>query len=1522
MTEDKFLESVLDRIEEQEARLLVWGITDASISREELINAIDSLLSGGFAQGIESFLDADEVIRALIDRGLLFPAEGGVYEGYRSRMAETVRLLFNLRQLFPQHAGRDGWQQGRTLVSDFRFSRRRRKYPDRNLNTLEVAEKITKGLSSPAFERALRTMICSRGEGFALAEFQVRATERIVSGLERGRASGTLVSAGTGSGKTLAFYIPALARIAAHILKDPPQATNWVKCIALYPRTELLKDQFSEIFTEARRLDALTSGDRRKIRIGAFFGATPFQAQSLLDKKVDGWERKGNGFRCGFMACPTPSCSGDLVWPETAIRSNQELLECDECGSKITDEEVTLTRQSLQKNPPDILFTTTEMLNQRMSDSWSRHLFGLRPQASRAPEMMLLDEVHTYSGFHGAQVAYLLRRWTYLVRAPITFVGLSATLRDGQRFFARLTGLYESQVQEVAPKRIDMISEGAEYLLALKGDPVSKTSLLSTTIQTTMLLSRMLDGAVSAPSKGLFGKRIFAFTDDIDVINRLYFGLLDAEGRSSSGAPDMARHPNGGLAYLRIPIPSKSRERYGQNWSAPVAIGHDLSESKKIGRTSSQDPGVISNLDVVVATASLEVGFNDPSVGAVIQHKAPRGVASFLQRKGRAGRSRSMRPWTVLVLSDYGRDRDAYQDYDHLFDPELEVQAVPLGSRYIQHIQGVYALIDYLGRALPRNATKGSVWTDLATPTKSNKGGRRETLRGVLSEILKDNDESDTLQEHIEKSLRIDETASQAVLWEHPRPLLTTVIPTALRRLSTNWRRNGVERADFFIPNSPLPEFAPATLFSDLNLPEVRINLPQDWENSREREPVAMPITQAMKTFAPGRVSRRFGVGHALIRHWIVPNEMSEEVSQDLSLDASFSGDLLGEWQTADENLVTSVPVLRPYEINPVQPPRSIKDTSNAQLIWRSQIVSRSAGNSLPPPKKSMWNQIILSVDAHTHGQQNPIEMRRFAVGSRADIQRERQDGLRTQFNFRLGGKPASIGFSLSVDALRIRISVPSEFGTNSEADAPEKWRAIRTARYQSLIWEGETLTIVANPFLRQWLGSIYFSALTYEAISQGISLSAAATNLKSDQASISLDLVLSTIFQSPGIGEEATGANTAIEPDRLRAELETLIRDKEVLKGLQSTAEVLWNSIDHSWQEWLAQRFKTTVAAVVDSAIGNLCPDMEADGLVVDINPGPRAPDDLQPDADAMQEVWISETAPGGTGHIEEFIVRYAEDPRRFFSLLTASLNQSEHQLVDFQLCALLRGLAGPEKNPDLIEAVAKLRNAKSAQETEELFAELRRNLKRHEFVLFHSFSTALSTRILRVGSSARSDAFLYRVVSFWDSEEARLGIELDPRTIAYRFSRDTDIDSMLSDAGFTLPDHSRENWRLNVIYGMLWPRGSINRRQGLDLYNPFSDLPDAEPLLVAEHLTNQAQQVSVITPGWEERAIDALSKSGIVTLVSEVSCAGQLAKAVNFFATNPIPSEYLFVFARLEAVRRIGTLIEVDLELAEVAQ
>ena len=263
-----------------------------------------------------------------------------------------------------------------------------------------------------------------------------------------------------------------------------------------------------------------------------------------------------------------------------------------------------------------------------------------------------------------------------------------------------------------------MIAEGAEYLLALRGDPVSRTALLSTTIQAGMLLSRMLDAPDTRKSEGILGERLFMFADNLDVINRMYFAMLDAEGRRSNGAPDMNNRPTGGLAALRFPMSSTHRKLHGQDWEAAVEIGHSLqpSDRKTVGRVMSMDPGVGNNLDIIVATASLEVGFNDPHVGGVIQHKAPRDVAQFLQRKGRAGRSRRMRPWTVVVLSDYGRDRIAYQGYDLLFDPEVADRArcqsaiaMSSGSRRFTRRLTILSL--GLG-----SARRGSVWTNLYAP--------------------------------------------------------------------------------------------------------------------------------------------------------------------------------------------------------------------------------------------------------------------------------------------------------------------------------------------------------------------------------------------------------------------------------------------------------------------------------------------------------------------------------------------------------------------------------------------------------------------------------------------------------------------------------------------------------------------------------------------------------------------------------------------------------------------------------------
>ena len=52
-----------------------------------------------------------------------------------------------------------------------------------------------------------------------------------------------------------------------------------------------------------------------------------------------------------------------------------------------------------------------------------------------------------------------------------------------------------------------------------------------------MLLSRMLDAPDSRKSRGHSRRAAFPVHRQLDVTNRMYFAMLDAEGRRSNGAP-------------------------------------------------------------------------------------------------------------------------------------------------------------------------------------------------------------------------------------------------------------------------------------------------------------------------------------------------------------------------------------------------------------------------------------------------------------------------------------------------------------------------------------------------------------------------------------------------------------------------------------------------------------------------------------------------------------------------------------------------------------------------------------------------------------------------------------------------------------------------------------------------------------------------------------------------------------------------------------------------------------------------
>ncbi|HKY76130.1 MAG TPA: protein DpdJ, partial [Acidimicrobiia bacterium] len=686
------------------------------------------------------------------------------------------------------------------LVLDYRFLHRPRRRPFRNRPKLDVVAAVGAALG-PAGRQAL---------GIApdlLSGFQERSAVAVLDGLAADHDQGVMISAGTGSGKTFAFYLPALAWIVDSIAADPGA---WVRALAIYPRGELLKDQLRAVLQLTRALHA-AGVPGRPVRVGAWFGPTPRSAHWLRNDWADTWRPRRQGTRviaweCPFLPCLR--CEEPLLWLASDVDAGVDRLVCSDpaCGDEIDGRFLTLTRNGLSRKPADILFTTTESLNRQLAAPDQQAAFGI---SRRRVRMVLLDEVHTYEGASGAQNAYLLRRFRHAVAAPLLWVGLSATLRNAEQFFGEFVRLDGDRLTITQPTPDELEESGAEYLVALRHDPSSLTGPLSATIQTAMALTRCLDASPSLfrppppSSGGLVGKRTFVFTDKLDVTNRLYWDLLDAEGWYQRNKPKQRQvltlaHLRASEQARRLPArqeAAEERDAAGQWWWLPEHLGQDLigDEQLDVGRTSSQDTGVSEDADIIVATATLEVGYDDESLGAVIQHKAPHDAARFLQRKGRAGRSPIMRPWTVIVLSDWGRDRLAWQLYDQLFDPELEPRHLPVRNRYVLRMQATYATLDWLGGRLSGEGSNRSAWADLAGPAAVLEGAperitarldRQRMAADLIREVLIGGPAREHLRTHLRRALALDdqeEAELDALLWAPPRALLLAVLPTMHR---------------------------------------------------------------------------------------------------------------------------------------------------------------------------------------------------------------------------------------------------------------------------------------------------------------------------------------------------------------------------------------------------------------------------------------------------------------------------------------------------------------------------------------------------------------------------------------------------------------------------------------------------------------------------------------------------------------------------------------------------------------------
>jgi Helicase conserved C-terminal domain len=1488
-----FVAELLTLLEQTESRLLSWGFYDGGFLPSDIESLIASDGPNELRTQWETICASGGSLPRLLDdmrqAGLLYqPLDNPAV--LRTRFAETVRLLARLRQMFRVQ----DWATGPRLVRDIKLQIRARRYPKRDLTADVVWEALSASarpsdLQRLAFDR-LSTM--SSGMRATYAGFQARAFERIFVGYKQKTGyKGTVISAGTGSGKTKAFYVPAMLGIVDDIARTPAPFT---KVLAIYPRNVLLADQLREAIAETLKLTGvLGARGLRPITVGALLGDTPpantFQQSNSVFLK--NWKRVPLGWIVPFVRSPTDEKS-ELIWRDLDRGAGRTSLyrvgaSRDEAPS-IPDGVLALTREALQARAPDILFVSLEMLNQELGNPQWFHTFGVGEGILR-PRLLLLDEVHSYSGLSGAQLPWILRRWMLAGDlARLHVVGLSATLKDAASHLENVTGISATSIQEISPlddpdsKVSELLSEGAEYNLAVRGNTMAGAPLLATSIQAAMLLGRSLtadnrgDAKPGDTIEGAFyyARKIFGFTDNLDVLNRWLSDLTNADNQL-------------GLAGLRASSannpPAAFRE--GQVWDLPEQLGHDLAQSLLIDRCSSQEPGVDPRARLVLATSSLEVGYDDPEVGVVLQHKAPSSMASFVQRKGRAGRRRGTRPMTVVLLSDFGRDRWAYKDSHRLFSDAIERIRLPALNPYVLKIQASWLLIDIVGRSIGRPQP----FRYLAQEVDEE---ARRRAKALLEEMLscgpaweRFRSELQSLIEPYVQSVRPGSDVVRiidGVLWDAPRPILRQVIPALLKQLE------GPPAVVAGRRPRPIPEYIPERTFSEIDTREIRIDFA-----GRPDKTASFEASRFLFEFCPGRVSKRFSVRRGELGYW-------PSVSATLSGAAPCSFDvanLASECTFVRE--LDGVPVYAAHSVQLSERPRNIRDSSQGSWDRKLHVESLGTGVSIAVFQYGLLNRIFSEKRAYLHRDSDGLRLLRYAKSGNYEILGDRDLVIRGRFELATqpqdgsASTPQGIGFERVSDGILLEID--RGHLTAFPALPQELTDRFRTDYFLHVLLASKTLRDLANTFAIGYLWQTSLAMLTATSLAQGCSLQEAQTRLKGQRARAA-DVIIGRLLG----GADDDDRNHGSGPTKRHQQILALWDDPVVLGLIEQAERVLWAPFDDTARPWLTNRYVYTLAAAFQITLLSLLPDVPEDDVAVDVY-----------EADGKRTIAISESTSGGLGHIEALLAIIASDPSKVETALRAALVQCTRGRDTDTVLELVAQVRRGATRQSLSTVFRQIRAARSFSQIEASKNALRSELRECGLDASRDAVLAIMANVLRPGSSPNSDRWLAGLNALWRRKSEEAGITISPAVFAYWCTRTHAIDRRFRQSLTQATKQRLSDQQVFLaVEGLLHEdcRDSCHECMGTGDPTKLETKPSRSLALHWIGIEQDEFPLRYGTSNWLRIARDTLRRIGRVTLSASAidvkACVAEMGNILVF----PIESDYLMVAASLAEVRRQG--------------
>jgi hypothetical protein len=826
---------VLNKLEDEEARRINFGVFEAWYSARELADLTNLAPAA-----------VSDALRRLDSHGhVLFDEDGRV----RSRIAELGREARYVKQRFTVGDA----HRRPFLIRGLKLVLKSRDKPRRDQLLSQVIDAISDDLGNEQTARAVLEGIGNtlkqawKNPDPYLALFQVKALKSILgSWLCQRTEDAFVITADTGTGKTEAACLPLIAGTACDVLNGAQGS----RAVLVYPRIRLSANQAQRITNYLTILGQMPG--MPTLSLGIQNKDVPERFENLFADQKELWSQAGAGFRFPFFECP--ACGGGLTLSPGKGSRGLDALMCS-CGWRYTA--WAGSKATLREQPPHFFISVTESLHQWQHDERYGQLFG-DGNTFAAPRAVLADEIHLYTHVHGAQVGHALQR--LFARIAVNdksgqrslAIGMSATLGKPTKVWSDLSG--RPSVLEIKPEATERQSNprGREYFYFVQPEVESRGKDIagaSTSIQTLMVIAHGMRRRRG--NEG--GYRSIVFLDSIDKLKRLHSDYGDAEEGKRLAALRTRLYDDAGGSEPRRQCcgdPSSCDDfRDGECWyfaatdTAQVRAkglykaGQHLTVAQYpvFSGTSGRVEEMIRSSDIVFATSTLEVGYDDPDMALVYQHYAPRNLASFIQRKGRGGRGTDDRPITAVTLSPYSPlDSWYFRRPERMLDQRNFEIPLNMGNFFVVRGQLVALLLDAIARyryitANPGfNFQGGAVVLEPAVARTASEMAVTIHGKGVFKRF----NVEDVGQFFREAAARCTEPITLNDQVRHLRDKLPWV---------------------------------PKQLFATINLPELVVH----YDNEKgERELTPESIILALESATPGNMTRRYGRD---LLHWIPP---------------------------------------------------------------------------------------------------------------------------------------------------------------------------------------------------------------------------------------------------------------------------------------------------------------------------------------------------------------------------------------------------------------------------------------------------------------------------------------------------------------------------------------------------------------------------------------------------------------------------------------------------------------------------